>query len=85
MWKCHANMLAQLFQKLPLVSIWTWLNHLPFAINKQKRSDAIQEDEINEPWKTLSSGRRTPQQAERLMLALYLLSVGRSMTAGGTG
>ena len=24
------------------------MNHLPFAINKQKRSDAIQKDEINE-------------------------------------
>ena len=33
----------------PLVLRWTWLNHLPFVINKQKRSDAIQEDEINEP------------------------------------
>jgi UbiA prenyltransferase family len=71
------------FRRLPLVLLWIWMNLLPFTINNQKNPDAIKEDEMNKPWRTLPSRRMTPRQAERLMLALYPLAVGSSLLTGG--
>ncbi|CAD6592467.1 MAG: hypothetical protein ASARMPRED_006303 [Alectoria sarmentosa] len=71
------------FRKLPLVLLWIWINLLPFTINNQKNPDAIKEDEMNKPWRTLPSRRMTPRQAECLMLALYPLAVGLSLPIGG--
>ncbi len=70
-------------QRLPLVLLYVWMNLLPFTINNQKSLNAIKEDEINKPWRTLPSGRMTPQQAERLMLVMYLLALGLSFVTGG--
>lgn len=59
------------------------MNLLPFAIGNQKSSDAIEEDKINKPWRTLPAGRMTPQQAGRLMLITYFFALGlSSMTCG---
>lgn len=71
------------FQRLPLVLLWIWMNLLPFTISNQKSPDAVKEDKMNKPWRTLPSGRMTPRQAERLMLALYPLAVGLSLLTGG--
>ena len=73
----------KVIRQLPLVLLWIWMNLLPFTINNQKSSDAIKEDEINKPWRTLPSRRMTPRQAERLMLVLYPLAVGLSLPIGG--
>ena len=59
------------------------MNLLPFTINNQKSPNAIKEDAINKPWRTLPSGRMTPQQAGRLMLILYLLALRLSYVIGG--
>ena len=73
----------QMLQRLPLTLLWIWMNLLPFTINNQKNLDAIMEDKMNKPWRTLPSRRMTPRQAERLMLVLYPLAVGLSQLAGG--
>ena len=70
-------------KRLPLVLLYLWTNLLPFAIGNQKGSDAIQEDKINKPWRTLPSGRMTPQKAGRLMLIMYLFALGLSSVIGG--
>ena len=70
-------------QRLPLVLLYVWMNLLPFNINNQKSPNAIKEDEINKPWRTLPSGRMTPKQAEALMLILYLLALGIGFVTGG--
>ena len=70
-------------QRLPLILLYVWINLLPFAISNQISSDAIKEDGINKPWRTLPSGRMTPEQAKPLMLALYLFALGLSSVAGG--
>ena len=70
-------------QRLPLVLLYVWTNLLPFTINNQKSPKAIKEDEINKPWRTLPSGRMSPQQAERLMLVMYVLALGLSYVTGG--
>lgn len=74
---------TEMLQRLPLVLLWIWMNLLPFTINNQKTLEAIKEDEMNKPWRTLPSRRMTPRQAEGLMLALYPLSVGLSWLTGG--
>lgn len=73
----------EIIQRLPLTLLWIWMNLLPFTINNQKDPDAMKEDEMNKPWRTLPSRRMTPRQAERLMLVLYPLAVGLSLRAGG--
>lgn len=70
-------------QRTPLVLLYIWTNLLPFAINNQKNPSAVQEDEINKPWRTLPSKRMTPAQAERLMVMLYVMAVGSSYMTGG--
>lgn len=76
---------TEMLHRLPLVLLWIWVNLLPFTINNQKTPDAIKEDEMNKPWRTLPSrpGRMTPRQAEGLMLVLYPLAVGLSWLTGG--
>ena len=72
-----------ILQRLPLVLLYVWMNLLPFTINNQKSPNAIKEDEINKPWRTLPSGRMTPKQAEPLMLIMYLVGLGISSVTGG--
>ena len=71
------------FQRLPLILLYVWINLLPFNISNQTSSDAIKEDRINKPWRTLPSGRMSPQQAQHLMLAFYLFALGLSSMTGG--
>ena len=70
-------------QRLPLILLYVWINLLPFTISNQISSDAIKEDRINKLWRTLPSGRMTPEQAKPLMLALYLFALGLSSVTGG--
>ena len=70
-------------QRLPLILLYVWVNLLPFAISNQISPDAIKEDRINKPWRTLPSGRMTPGQAGHLMLAFYLFALGLSAMVGG--
>ena len=71
------------FQRLPRILLYVWINLLPFNISNQASSDAIKEDRINKPWRTLPSGRMTPQQAQHLMFAFYLFALGLSSMTGG--
>ena len=70
-------------QRLHLILLYVWSNLLPFAISNQISSDAIKEDRINKPWRTLPSGRMPHQQAERLRLIFYLYALGLSTVTGG--
>ena len=72
-----------IFQRLPRILLYVWINLLPFDISNQTSSDAIKEDRINKPWRTLPSGRMTPQLAKYLMLAFYLFALGVSSMTGG--
>ena len=71
-----------ILQRIPLILLYLWINLLPFAISNQISPDAIKEDRINKPWRTLPSGRMTPEQAKPLMLALYLFALPLSSVTG---
>ena len=79
----HSGLSRAVMRRLPLVLLYIWMNLLPFVINNQKSPNAIKEDAINKPWRTLPSGRMTPQQAGRLMLILHLLALRLSYATGG--
>ena len=79
----HSGLSRAVMRRLPLVLLYIWINLLPFVINNQKSPNAIKEDAINKPWRTLPSGRMTTQQAGRLMLILYLLALRLSYVTGG--
>ncbi|KAJ5107105.1 hypothetical protein N7456_003780 [Penicillium angulare] len=75
--------LALIYQRLPLVLLWAWINLLPFTINNQRQPEAIMEDLINKPWRTMPSKRMNQGQAKLLMFFFYILAVCISSRIGG--
>ncbi|KAI0543530.1 UbiA prenyltransferase family-domain-containing protein [Xylaria curta] len=63
---------------------WVWINLLPFNIDNQRRAEAIVEDMLNKPWRTMPSGRMTAMEAKILMFCLYVTALYISMRIGGT-
>lgn len=78
-----AGLNRAVLKRLPLVLLYLWINLLPFTINNQITPDAIQEDKINKPWRTLPSKRMTPRKASRLMSTMYLFALALSAITGG--
>lgn len=70
---------------LPKVAFWVWINLLPFAIANQRQQAAIKEDKINKPWRPMPSQRLSPNNARRLMLALYPIAFLASLYLGAVG
>lgn len=66
-----------------VTAFWTWINLLPFTIDNQRQPATILEDEVNKPWRTMPSRRLTPEQAKRLMFALYPVAFLASVSFGG--
>ncbi|KAI0387833.1 UbiA prenyltransferase family-domain-containing protein [Hypomontagnella monticulosa] len=64
-----------ILHRIPYVMFWVWINLLPFSINNQRRPEAIAEDAINKPWRTMPSQRWTSIQAKFAMLFFYLVAV----------
>ncbi|KAF2012922.1 hypothetical protein BU24DRAFT_425524 [Aaosphaeria arxii CBS 175.79] len=69
--------------RAPLVLLWVWIVLLPFAIDNQRRPEAIEEDKANKPWRPLPSKRLSPRHAFWLMLASHIAGVIYSLCAGG--
>ena len=74
---------ASIMARIPIITFWVWMNLLPFAIDNQRRPEAIAEDKINKPWRSLPSGRLTPKHAGILMLVAYPLAFTSSFFLGG--
>ncbi|KAI1505650.1 UbiA prenyltransferase family [Biscogniauxia marginata] len=71
--------------RLPLVLLWVWINLLPFAINNQWRPEAVAEDSLNKPWRTMPTGRWSIKQAQYAMYFFYIVAVAISWNIGGLG
>lgn len=63
-------------------AFWAWINLLPFAINNQRKTDAIKEDCLNKPWRSMPAKRMSQAQATKLMWALYPVAVATSAYLG---
>ncbi|KAI0816310.1 UbiA prenyltransferase family-domain-containing protein [Xylaria sp. FL0064] len=55
--------------RAPLVFLYNWGNLLIFDLANQRNPESVEEDRINKPHRPLSTGRVTPIQARRLLLA----------------
>lgn len=75
--------LHDIISRTPVVLLWIWSNLLPFTIGNQRQLDAIEEDSVNKPWRTMPSKRMTPLAARNLMLCLYPVAVIVSYLVGG--
>ena len=71
-----------ILSKLPLVLFWVWINLLPFNIDNQRQPQAILEDALNKPWRTMPSRRLSPGSAKRLMLTIYPIAILSSLLLG---
>ena len=71
------------FQRVPVVLLWAWLNLLPFTIDNQRQPDAIMEDSINKPWRTMPLRLMTPEHAQVVMFIFYFLALATSIRIGG--
>lgn len=60
--------------RLLCAAAWIWLNLLTEVMANQRLPASITEDALNKPWRPLSSGRLTPDQARRLLLLLVVPS-----------
>ena len=72
-----------LFRRAPLVTLWTWINLLPFAIDNQRQPAAIAEDCLNKAWRPMPSNRLTQKQARLIMFTIYPIAGLASWYAGG--
>lgn len=73
----------RIFQRIPWIVFWVWINLLPFAIDNQRRSSSIEEDKINKPWRPLPSSRCTRREAKSAMIVLYAVAILTSVYLGG--
>lgn len=71
----HLPLPYQVLNKTPMVFLWIWVNLLPFAINNQRKPEAIQEDSLNKPWRTMPSQTLSPESAKHLMLFFYFIAI----------
>ncbi|KAJ5232386.1 hypothetical protein N7468_005342 [Penicillium chermesinum] len=74
---------AVCLQRVPVVVLWAWLNLLPFTIDNQRQDEAIMEDSINKPWRTMPRELMTPQDAQSVMFIFYTMALGTSSQIGG--
>ncbi|KAI0141713.1 UbiA prenyltransferase family-domain-containing protein [Xylariaceae sp. FL1272] len=72
-----------LIRRLPLVTLWIWINLLPFNINNQRTCFAVAEDAVNKPWRPLPSGRISSNSARVVMAIAYLSAQVFSVGSGG--
>ncbi|KAK7756329.1 hypothetical protein SLS62_001555 [Diatrype stigma] len=61
--------------RLPLVLAFNWCNLLVFNMANQRSALSVAEDAVNKPWRPISSGKITPEQTRRAMLAIIPLSL----------
>ncbi|KAI0434088.1 UbiA prenyltransferase family [Xylaria sp. FL1042] len=55
--------------RAPLVVLYNWGNLLVFDLANQRMPESVEEDRFNKPHRPLPTGRVTPLQARRLLLA----------------
>lgn len=78
-------MTLDVVKRVPITTLWAWINLLPFAIDNQRQQDSIKEDAENKSWRPLPSRRLTPEQAKQIMMIFYPTAFLSSLYLGGVG
>ncbi|PQE17502.1 cytochrome P450 protein [Rutstroemia sp. NJR-2017a BBW] len=58
-----------LLRRFPIVVAFNWLNVLVFDLSNQRHPESIHEDLANKPWRPIPTGKVTPEQTRRGVLA----------------
>ena len=74
---------GSILKRIPLVLLWTWTNVLIFDLANQRLPNSIIEDSINKPWRPIPSGRLSPCEARRLLLAVLPVATLVTFYTGG--
>ncbi|KAF6818863.1 hypothetical protein CMUS01_11831 [Colletotrichum musicola] len=56
-------------RRAPLVVAFNWYSVLIFDLANQRGLESVEEDRANKPWRPIPSGKVTPEQTRRAMLA----------------
>ena len=72
-----------ILKRIPLVLLWTWINVLIFDLANQRLPNSIIEDSINKAWRPIPSGRLSPCEARRLLLAVLPVAILVTFYTGG--
>ncbi|KAL0936070.1 UbiA prenyltransferase [Colletotrichum truncatum] len=70
-------------RRLPLAVAWIWFNLIICGISNQRLPESILEDEHNKPWRPIADNRLTPEEAQKLLLAIIPLAMVSSLFLGG--
>jgi hypothetical protein len=58
-----------LLRRFPIVVAFNWLNVLVFDLSNQRHPESVHEDLANKPWRPIPTGKVTPEQTRRGVLA----------------
>lgn len=83
MLSCDPLPSLHILARSPKTAFWVWSNLLPFAIDNQRQSSSIDEDQINKPWRPMPSKRVSVGQATKLMIVFYTSAFSISTCLGG--
>jgi hypothetical protein len=56
-------------RRFPIVVAFNWLNVLVFDLSNQRHPESVHEDLANKPWRPIPTGKVTPEQTRRGVLA----------------
>ncbi|KAF2627323.1 hypothetical protein BU25DRAFT_410934 [Macroventuria anomochaeta] len=69
-----AQWTLSILPRIPQVSLWLWLVVLQFCVQNQRSEGSVAEDSINKPWRPITSGRMTSEQAGKLLGATNIIA-----------
>ncbi|KAI1423520.1 UbiA prenyltransferase family [Xylaria sp. FL1777] len=73
----------EVIERIPSVMYWVWINLLALNISNQRGPDSVAEDAINKPWRTIPSGRWSPELATYCHKVVYSGALMSSWFIGG--
>lgn len=68
--------------RLPVILAFNWYNVLVFDLGNQRAPESVTEDKLNKPWRPIPTGKVTPTQARRALIALIPVSMGLNYALG---
>ena len=73
----------EILSRVPQVALWNYLNLFLFNLANQRLPGSIIEDSNNKKWRPIPTGRITPTETRRLLLAVIPVVFVGNMFLGG--
>lgn len=66
---------SEILARIPVITVYVWINLMVLCIQNQKSPDAVEEDRINKPTRPLPSGKVSSDEAGTLLVAFIIIAV----------